>query len=142
MYLSTHFTIEEMVHSQEAARAGIANDPPPEVVEQLYRTAYEMELVRLELDSKPILISSGYRCIDLNRILGSKDTSQHVHGQAIDFTCPTFGSPRDIVIQLRDSNLDFDQLIWEFSRWVHISFSDHNRREILTIDSMGARAFS
>ena len=142
MYLSSNFTIEEFTHSQEAARAGIANDPPPEVVEQLYRTAYAMELVRKALGDRPILISSGYRCLDLNRILGSKDTSQHVRGEAVDFTCPTFGTPREIVDRIIRSGIDYDQVIVEFGRWVHVSFSDHNRRQALIIDSTGTRAYA
>lgn len=141
-YLSSNFTIDEFTHSQEAARAGIANDPTPEVLEQLYRTAYELELVRKALGDKPILISSGYRCLDLNRSIGSKDTSQHVLGQAVDFTCPQFGTPREIVAHLSTCGIDYDQLICEYSRWVHISFSDHNRRQALTIDSMGTRPFA
>lgn len=142
MYLSTNFTLDEFTNSQQAVRANIDNSPTAEILEQLYRTAYDMELVRKELGEKPILISSAYRCIELNRLVGSKDTSQHVRGQAVDFTCPAFGTPKEIVERLLGSALDFDQLIWEFGRWVHISFSDHNRRQALTIDHEGTRAFA
>lgn len=142
VYMSSHLTKEELIMSNEAVRRGIDNDPPPEVIEQLYRTAYELELVRKELGDKPLLISSGYRCLELNRLLGSKDTSQHVRGQAVDFTCPTFGTPREVVEQIVGSALDYDQCILEFGRWIHISFSDHNRRQALVIDKTGARAFA
>ena len=142
MYISTNFTIEEFTHSQEAVRSAISNDPPPDVVKRLYTTAYKLEEVRKLLGDKPILISSGYRCIDLNRLLGSKDTSQHVRGEAVDFIAPTFGTPREIVEKIKDSNIDYDQLILEFGRWVHCSFSDRNRKQALIIDQTGTRAFA
>ena len=140
-YLSSNFTLEEFTISQEAARSDLTNDPPPDILEQLYRTAYALEEVRMELHDKPVLISSGYRCLDLSRILGSEDTSQHILGQAVDFICPEFGSPREIVERLMVSALSFDILALERGRWVHISFSDRNRREVFTIDSMGKRPF-
>jgi hypothetical protein len=140
-YLFTHFTLDELTHSQTAARQGIDNTPDPATLERLKATAYGMELVRKELGNKPILISSGYRSAALNAAVGGSQGSQHLLGQAVDFTCPTFGTPAEIVRKLVDSDIQFDQVIVEFSRWVHISFSDRNRRHALVIDKSGARGF-
>lgn len=142
MYLSTHFTLDELTHSQEAARSGIENTPDEATVDRLKATCYGLEEVRTLLGGKPILISSGYRCIDLNRLLGSKDTSQHVRGEAVDFTCPTFGTPAEIVRKIIASGIQYDQVIAEFGRWVHISFSDRNRKQALVIDASGTRSFA
>lgn len=142
-YLSSNFTLDELTHSQTAARAGIDNTPTPEVMENLYRTAYAMEIVRTLLGGKPILISSGYRCLALNKLVGSKPSSAHVFGHAVDFTCPTFGTPHDIVAALlKSETLVFDQLIVEFGRWVHASFDPRNRRQALVIDKDGTRGFT
>jgi len=56
--LTTNFDLSEFVTSQTAARLGIDNDPPPEVVENLYLLAMALEDVRERLGA-PIVISSG-----------------------------------------------------------------------------------
>jgi hypothetical protein len=137
--LSPHFTLAEFTVSDTAARKGIDNDPPSEVMAALKHTAMGLEGVRVRLGMAPIVITSGYRSLALNRAINSKDTSQHVKGQAADFICPRFGSPRQIVDALADSDVPYDQLILEFGRWVHISFSHTPRRQALQIDSKGER---
>ena len=72
MNLTTHFTLSELLVSGEAARRGIDNTPTPEALAALKRTALGLETVRMRLGGAPILISSGYRCLALNRAIGSK----------------------------------------------------------------------
>ena len=83
--------------------------------------------------------SSGFRCLKLNRAVGSKDTSQHVLGEAADFEVLGVDNLQT-AIYIRD-NLDIDQLILEFytpgdpkSGWIHCSFRRHgeNRKDVLT----------
>lgn len=72
-HLSSHFTLEEMIHSQAATRQRIDNSPSPEILSNLRRLAATLEEVRSLLGDAPILISSGYRCPALNRATsGSK----------------------------------------------------------------------
>jgi hypothetical protein len=144
MNLSTHFTLEEMTASQTAARNGIDNTPPADVIENLKRTAAGLEQVRIVLNANAIKISSGYRCPDLNAAVGSKPTSQHITGQAADFTCAAFGRPQAIMRAILASRLDFDQLIHEFDAWVHISFvaPGAGRKQALVIDHLGTRPFT
>lgn len=143
MMLSPHFSLAEFTASQIAARRGIDNRPPPDVVEALRRTAQGLEAVRIRLGAAPMIISSGFRCLALNRAVGSDDTSQHVKGEAADFTAPRFGSPLEIVSALRDSGVEYDQLILEFAKggggWVHVSFSAKPRHQALEIDRDGTR---
>ena len=139
MNLSPHFTLAEFTVSDTAARKGIDNTPPDGVLPALRKTAQGLEAVRVRLGMAPITITSGYRCLALNRAIGSKDSSQHPLGQAADFICPRFGTPREIVAALRDSGIAFDQLIVEFDRWVHISFADKPRHMVLEIDAKGTR---
>jgi len=138
--LSAHFSLEEAIASQTAARLDIDNDPPLDVVRNMKKAALGMELVRMELNSNAIHVSSWYRSPKLNEALGSKPTSAHTRGFAIDFTCPTAGRPVDIVRRLKASGLKFDQLIHEFNSWIHISF-DGERRQVLTIDKSGTKVF-
>jgi hypothetical protein len=98
-----------------------------------------LEAVRVRLGCAPVLISSGYRSPAVNAAVGGSRNSQHMTGQAADFTAPRFGSPAEVVAALVDSGVEYDQLILEFGRWVHISFADQPRHQALTIDSMGTR---
>ena len=138
MDLSTHFSLSEFVTSQTAARLGIDNTPPQSVMRVILRTATGMEGVRTLLGA-PIIISSGYRSPELNKAIGGAKNSQHVKGEAVDFICPGYGSPLKICKAIVASGIKFDQLINE-AQWVHISFSDANRREVLTanFDPAGA----
>lgn len=143
MMLSDHFSLAEFCASQTADRLGINNDPPADLLSVLKRTAMGMEVVRSRLGGMPIIISSGYRSRALNRALGSKDTSQHTLGQAVDFICPRFGSVEKVFDELRQSSVSYDQCIREYAGkgggWVHISFSDSPRRQALIIDHEGVR---
>lgn len=142
MYLSTNFTLDEFTNSQTAERNGIDNTPPDNMLPTLRQTAYGLELVRTLLNNKPILISSGYRSPALNAAAGGAKGSQHLLGEACDFTCPSYGTPEQVVRAIVASSIPFDQVIHEFGRWVHISFGSRNRRQALTIDKMGTRPFA
>lgn len=129
MKLSRYFSLEEMTFSQTAARKCIDNTPPKEVLENLTHTAMEMDKVRALLN-RPVLVSSGYRSMKLNRAIGGALTSAHMTGFAIDFTCPEYGTPKDIFNAIRKSPIRYDQLIEE-GQWVHISFGPGLRNQKL-----------
>ena len=131
MKLSMNFSLNELTSSQTATRQGIKNTPSPAVVENLRMLAALLEQIRTLLGSHSIHISSGYRSLALNRYIGSNDTSAHVRGYAADFTCPAFGKPIEVAKKIAESNLKFDQLIYE-GTWVHISCDPQNRRQLLT----------
>jgi zinc D-Ala-D-Ala carboxypeptidase len=142
MRLSEHFTLAEFCVSQEAARRGINNEPPQELYDTLRNTAAGLERVRDMLGHvNPIIISSGYRNATVNALVNGKPTSQHIAGEAADFTCPGFGTPIEIARALEPhiTALSIDQLILEFGQWVHVSFTEHPRHMALTIDRAGTR---
>lgn len=141
MRLSEHFSLSEFTASQTAARLGIDNTPPPEIIAELRETAAMMEQARRRLGNKVITPTSAYRCLALNRAIGSGDSSAHVRGMAVDFICPSFGTPLEVARALAASDIAFDQLIHEFGQWVHIGRapSAQPRRQLLTIDGAGTR---
>lgn len=141
MNLSPHFTLAEMTVSEVAARRGIPNEPTPEALEALYRTATGLEAVRAVL-GKPIIVTSGYRSPAVNRLVGGQPSSQHLRGEAADFICPAFGTPGEVVAALVKSAVQYDQCILEFGRWVHISFAPAFRRMALIIDANGTRPYA
>jgi len=141
MRLSPHFSLEELTHSDTATRLGIDNTPTVEIIDNLTFLAGELEYVRNIL-GHPMLISSGFRSHVLNNHLGSKRTSSHTKGLAVDFICPSFGNPRSVCDAIVAANVNYDQVILEYDRWVHLSFHpDKPRKQALIIDKTGTRPF-
>jgi zinc D-Ala-D-Ala carboxypeptidase len=142
--LTPNFTLEEFTDSQTAARKGIHNVPPMGSPERanLQRTAEVMEQVRVILDDKPILISSGYRSPQVNAAVGGSKSSAHMSGLAVDFSCPGFGTPLQICKKLHPhmKELGIDQLIHEYDTWVHLGLTSGTPRHMaMTIDNRGTR---
>lgn len=123
-YLSPHFSLAELTTSQVAVRRGIPNVPGAYQLANLQRLAVMLEEVRLWLGGAPLLISSGYRCEAVNKLVGGSGHSAHVYGRAVDFTAPSFGSPLDVCRKIQASTLlaTCDQLIYEGS-WVHLAIA-------------------
>ena len=149
MHLSPHFTLAEMTKSQFALRRGIVNALDPaepedaDVINNLRRLCLGvLEPVR-EGFGVPFAPSSAYRSPALNAALGSKPTSQHVSGQAVDLELP--GIPNLTLARWIRDQLNYDQLILEFydpaeptSGWVHVSLKETgNRHRVLTINKDG-----
>ena len=141
MRLSKHFTLQELIKSSTAERRGIKNVPERAEIESLRLVCDNiLEPVRQHF-GVPMVPSSGYRCLELNRAIGSGDTSQHVKGQAVDFEIP--GLANQVLANWIMENVDYDQLILEFYRqedpnsgWVHCSYDnkEENRKESLRFD--------
>ena len=129
--LSTNFWLSEFTDSNMADRLGIENHPDPLATTSLFKTAALMEQIRTLLGNRPITISSGFRCVELNQAVGGSMTSEHMTGDACDFACPGFGTPLQICSAIANSDIEFGQLIWEGS-WVHISTPGRFNRSILT----------
>lgn len=138
MHLTQHFTLEELIHSDYAIRHGISNYPSPAMITNLKTLAEYLELVR-DLLKSPIIISSGYRGMELNRKIGGSTRSAHMSGLAADFIAPRFGTPKEIVSAIKDSDIRYDQLIYE-GTWVHFSVDDRMRRETLTATFKNGKA--
>lgn len=139
MQLSGHFTLAELTVSANAARLGLSNQPPPEIIDRLRATAAQLERVRSILGGHPLIITSGYRSAEVNRAAKGAKSSAHLSGYAVDFTCPGFGSPLEVARRINVAGVPHDQLIHEFGRWVHLSVDPRMRGELLTIDGQGSR---
>ena len=142
MNLSEHFTLAEGVFSSTALRFGIDNTPNTVNTMRMQAAAKALEAVR-ELLGAPMHVDSWYRCEALNKAVGGSLTSAHMEGYAIDFICPAFGTPLEIVRAIVDSGIKFDQCIQE-GRWVHISFDPRTRMRVLTahFDASGKATYT
>lgn len=152
MRLTEHFSLADLARSDTALRLGIDNTPGPEVIANASESARMMEKILAVLGCA-IFVSSWFRCEALEWVLCAKDYSAwcvrhamnadelawrqyfrlkgHPQGWCVDFTAPNFGSPRQIIKQLKGSGIKFDQLIEE-GHWVHASGDPRMRGEVLT----------
>lgn len=139
--ISPNFTLQEMTKSQTATRLGLDNTPTEAHIEALRALCENvLEPTRSEFNA-PVIVSSGYRSEFLCEEIGSKPTSQHCKGEAVDFE--VIGNDNYTVAKWIQDNLDFDQLILEFyesgkpnSGWIHVSYKNdgQNRKQALTFN--------
>jgi zinc D-Ala-D-Ala carboxypeptidase len=143
--LSPHFTLEELTHSDAAARNGWDNTPNDAEKANLTRLAALLEQVKAAVVGKPVMVNSAYRSKQVNDAVGSKDSSQHRIGCAADIRVPGM-TPREVVLACIGAGLPFDQIILEFDAWTHISVPNEAglapRGSKLIIDKLGTRNFS
>ena len=145
MSLSKHFTLDELTQSQIAARNGFDNTPSDAVVENLKRLCeLILEPVR-DIVHKPVQVTSGYRSPTVNALVGSKPTSQHITGCAADIKVAGV-SPDVLIKAIIGAGLPYEQVILEFSSWVHVSVPNDPKalpkRQALIIDKNGTRPYA
>jgi len=130
MNLSKHVTLEEFQSSETATIRSINNEMSSIQIESAKLLCENVfEPLRIHLNT-PIKISSGFRCVQLNKMIKGSSTSQHCKGEAMDIKIGSKG------FNFIKDKLEFDQLIWEFGnddnpQWVHVSYSKRNRKQVL-----------
>ena len=133
--MTQSFSIRELTYSDTAIRLGIDNTPTDEILKNLQNVIqFILEPISNNFDSQ-IMITSGYRSPALCQAIGSKPTSQHTLGMAVDFEI--LGTPNKEVSDWIVNHLDFDQCILEFwkpeqpnSGWVHCSYKTSGNRKM------------
>lgn len=128
-----NFQLSELIHSDIAVARNINNMPDIRSLDNMLNLIVLCLQPIRELIGKPMVISSGFRCKELNHIVGGQPSSQHTKGQAVDFTIRDLSVPY-IIDVIRHSSIEYDQLINEYNKWVHISFvRGKNRKQTLHI---------
>ena len=148
MKISQHVSYNEATKSATAERKGMYNTPNASELERMKTLSEKIfEPVREALGNKPLRITSFFRSIALNRLIGGgSSTSQHCKGQAMDIDADGSHTSNKAVFMYIVENLSFDQLIWEFGDnldpdWIHVSYvsEEENRGEILKAVRMGGK---
>ena len=122
--MTEHFSKEEFTRSETADRLVIDNTLPDDLIETAKYTLSRLEEIR-QVYGKPIIITSGYRCQELNKAIGGKPNSQHLKAEAVDLKWDP-----NLYKLIRD-RFSFDQLIIEKNsrtKWIHLSFKLSNER--------------
>ena len=139
---TVHFTLEELTHTDHREFDNTPNDAE---LENIKRLAEFLEEVKTALGGKPVMVNSAFRSKQVNDAVGSKDTSQHRIGCAVDFRVPQL-TPDEVVKTIIASGLPYDQVIREFDRWTHLSIPNTPdatpRKQALIIDKQGTRLYA
>lgn len=140
MRISKNFKMEEFIESSTAKKYNIDNTPSEEIKKRIIELVEKvMQPIRTKW-GKSIIITSGYRCKELNSKVGGSKTSQHMSGYACDFET-TNGQNAELFNMIKEmienKEIEVDQLIWEYGtkenpNWIHISLhTDKMRNQIL-----------
>lgn len=71
----------------------------------------------------PITVTSGYRCSQLNKLVGGVANSHHLYGYAADITVGSIEQNKKLFALLTTSNFKFTQAILEQGgKWIHVSY--------------------
>lgn len=128
-----YFNYQEFEDSATARRDGIDNSLTP-VARRMVTILVEMLLDPLRrVWGSPIVISSGYRCPELNILIGGAKHSHHLLGCAADLIAGSPDDHRRLFRLIQETHelcgLEFTQLILEpGARWIHISYVPGNLR--------------
>ena len=130
------FSIEELTESTTAQQKGIKNIPSKEQEQNLIALIENVLDPLREAYGRPIVVTSGFRCKELNKAVGGASNSQHMIGQAADIRTveDTKAENKKLFDLAQKLKLPFDQLIDEHNLdWVHISYSTRTTRQVFTI---------
>ena len=143
--LSEHFKLSEFTRSATATARKIDNTPSQEVISNLKVLCQNVLEPLRAFAQQPIIISSGYRCPQLNIKVGGVYSSQHTLGEACDIRLPVSKhttqrdgkahTDKEILNSWFDwivTNTDFDQAIIETANgkdfWLHVSCRRNKRK--------------
>ena len=121
---SDFFTLKELTKSSTATRLKIDNTPNEEVFRNLqYGVQMVLDPLR-RIHQQPIIITSGYRCAQLNKAVGGVPNSWHTKGNAADIHIKNEIEAREIFDILKTLP-SVDTVLFEHSRnaqWIHVQW--------------------
>ena len=129
--MKLNFKMSELIYSKTALKNQIYNMPRLDELDNLLELIINvLQPVRDQFKSE-VVINSGYRNQKLNTLVKGAKNSQHLKGQAADFTVKNH-SIEEVIDWIKE-NLVFDQLINEYDKWIHVSYNSRgiNRKEVL-----------
>ena len=136
------FTVKELTASSTARKYGIDNTPQDaEIIEHIEELIEFVDGVRAAWGG-PLIVTSGYRCPQLNEKVGGAKTSAHLTGYALDIV-PANNQKDKFFLFFKDylKDKDFDELLLEKGSngriWIHFalkSIQGKQRKKIKTLE--------
>lgn len=126
--MTLNFKFSELIHSDTAVQHNINNMPDINSLDCILELIVNcLQPIRDKL-GKPMICTSGFRNNALNKLVGGAQNSQHTKGQACDFVVNGM-TPAQVVEFIKNSGIEYDQLINEYNQWTHISYNKGNNRK-------------
>lgn len=126
-----NFSISELIHSDNAIKAGIDNTPTIKEIDNLLNLIfYCLQPIRDKL-KKPMIITSGYRNMKVNFLAGGAINSGHLKGTCADFVVKGM-TVQELFNFICNSGINFTQLIEEHkgnTSWIHIEYDKQNLKK-------------
>lgn len=127
-----------MTNSPTARRLNINNEPSITEIFALQKLCTDILQPIRNKYGLPIIVTSGFRCQELNKAVGGVPTSQHLKGEAADISV---GGKKEnkklfnIIFQMIiNKEIKVGQLIDEYNyRWLHISLPYKKVNEVIHI---------
>lgn len=129
---SKYFKETETIVSSTGKKLGIKNTPNELEKDNIQYTANRMDFIR-ELLGVPLIVTSWFRCEELNNAVGGSKTSAHRFGLAVDVHSNKMDTKTIYEKLIKAKELDFlsyDQLIYYPKKnFVHIGFKLNKNEE-------------
>ena len=140
MKLTDNFTLNELVYSVTAEANKIDNRPNVKVISNLQKLCENVLQPLRDYLGCPVIVTSGFRCAELNKKIGGKPNSHHLMGYAADFVVPQ-RNLKDVFSWMK-THLPYDQLLFEYNssgdRWIHVSYVKDSLNRRMAIDNYKA----
>lgn len=121
MKLTQNFTLNELVYSVTAEANRIDNRPNVKVVANLKALCENvLQPLRNSLGC-PVIVSSGFRCAELNKRIGGAANSGHLTGRCADIHVNGM-TAKELYNFIKKSGVKYRQCILESNSWVHIDY--------------------
>lgn len=139
--ITKNFTFEELEKSATATALGIKNEIPRKYIMNAVRLCDRILQPIRDAWNEPIIITSGYRCAEVNKCVGGVSNSQHMTAAAVDIKTAK-GTPAEnkklwnnIMTLVKLEIITARQIIWEHGEyergpaWIHIAINTKEHSE-------------
>lgn len=124
MQLTKNFNLSEFLKSNTATRLNITEqfNPPQFVIDNIDNLAQQLQIAR-DYFGEPMVFSSGYRCLKLNKAVGGVANSAHTSGSAVDIEFYSEAHAKKLIEALIKAGFKRIGLGWSF---IHVDI-DHTK---------------
>ena len=116
-----NFKISELIHSDTAVQHNINNMPDINSLDCMLELIVNcLQPIREKL-GKPMIITSGYRNSQVNKLVGGANNSGHLTGRCADIHVNGM-TAKELYNFIKKSGVKYRQCILESNSWVHIDY--------------------
>jgi uncharacterized protein YcbK (DUF882 family) len=115
MQLTKNFSLQEFLKSNTATRLNITEqfNPPQFVLDNIDNLAQQLQIAR-DYFGEPMVFTSGYRCLKLNKAVGGVANSAHTTGSAVDIEFHSEAHAKKLIEALIKAGFKRIGLGWSF----------------------------